>query len=69
MEGWGGQAVSRSQGQGVCVPAPRLVITSGKMWHDMDPYDWLNKFYGCYMTTVVSIVNGHSLGIDTRHGN
>ena len=20
----------------------RLLITSGVMWHDMDPYDWLN---------------------------
>ena len=27
----------------VCVSALRLVITSGLMWHDMDPYDWLNK--------------------------
>ena len=24
----------------VCLP-PRLLITSGVMWRDMDPYDWL----------------------------
>ena len=23
----------------------------------MDPYDWLNKFYSCYMAIVVAIVN------------
>ena len=51
----------------VCVSAPRLLITSGVMWHDVGPYDWLNKFYGCYMTTVVIIVNGHGLGIGTCH--
>ena len=34
------------------------------MWHNMDPYDWLNKFYSCYMATVVGIVNGCGLGID-----
>ena len=50
----------------VCLPL-RLLITSGVMWHDMHPYDWLNKFYSCYMTTVVVIVNGHGLGIGTRH--
>ena len=43
----------------VCVSLPlRLLITSGVMWRDMDPYDWLNKFYSCYMATVVVIVNG-----------
>ena len=31
------------------------------MWHDMDPCDWLNKFYSCYMATVVVIVNGVAL--------
>ena len=49
----------------VC-PPPRLLITSGVMWRDMDPYDWLNKFYSCYMATVVVIVNGRGLGIGTR---
>ena len=50
----------------VCVfvcPPPRLLITSGVIW---TPYDWLNKFYSCYMATVVVIINGRGLGIDTR---
>ena len=47
----------------VCLP-PRLLITSGMIW---TPYDWLNKFYSCYMPTVVIIVNVHSLGIGIRH--
>ena len=52
----------------VCVcPPPRLLITSSMMWCDMDPCDWLNKFYSCYMATVVIIVNGHGLGIGTHH--
>ena len=46
----------------VC-PTPRLLITSGIIW---TLYDSLNKFYSCYMATVVVIVNGHGLGIDTR---
>ena len=52
----------------VC-PPPRLLITSGVMWHDMNPYDWLNKFYSCCMAIAVIIVNGHGLGVDTcrRH--
>ena len=29
----------------------------------------LNKFYSCYMTIVVGIINGHDFGIDTRRGN
>ena len=28
-------------------------------------YDWLNKFYSCYMATVVGIVDGRDLGTDT----
>ena len=36
----------------VCVCPPlRLLITSGMI---CTPYDWLNKFYNCYMTNVVS---------------
>ena len=46
----------------VCV-APRLLITSGVIWTS---YDWLSKFYSCYMATVVIIVNGRSLGIGMR---
>ena len=48
----------------LCVcPPPRLLITSGVIWTS---YDWLNKFYSCYMATVVVIVNGRGLGIGTR---
>ena len=54
----------------VCVcPPPRLFITSGMMWRDIDPYDWLNKFYSCYMAIVVIIVNERGLGIDTHHSH
>ena len=52
----------------VCVcmcPPLRLLITSGMMWHNMDPKHWLNKFYNCYMDSVVIIINMHGLGIDT----
>ena len=38
----------------VCLP-PRLLITSSVMWRDIDPFDWLNKFYGFYMAVVVGI--------------
>ena len=48
----------------VCVsPPPRLLITSGMMWCDIDPYDWLNKFYGFYMAAVVGIVSGRDVSI------
>ena len=46
----------------VCLPS-RLLITSGVIY---TPYDWLNKFYSCYMANVVIIVNGRGLGIDAR---
>ena len=57
----------------VCVcPHPRLLITSGVMWHDMDLIrlvkHWLNKFYNCYMVPVAVIVYGCDLGIDTHRG-
>ena len=48
----------------VCVSALRLLITSGVIW---TPYDWLNKFYSCYMAIVVIIVNRCGHGIDTHH--
>ena len=41
----------------VCLP-PRLLISSGVIWI---PYDWFNKFYSCYMATVVVVVNGWAL--------
>ena len=53
----------------VCVSAPRLLITSGVIWHDIDPYDWLNKFCGFYMAAVVGIVSGHNVSIHTCCGN
>ena len=28
----------------MCLP-PRLLITSDMMWHDKDPYNWLNNSY------------------------
>ena len=30
----------------VCVPTPEAI---NKLWRDMDPIDWLNKFYSRYM--------------------
>ena len=30
---------------------------------------WINKFYSCYMATVVGIINGRGLDIDMHHGN
>ena len=33
------------------------------------PYDWLNKFYSCYIATTVSIISRHGLIIDVRHRN
>ena len=54
----------------VCVcPPPRLLITSGVMWCVVDPYDWLNKFYGLHMAAVISIDSRHDVSIHTRHRN
>ena len=50
----------------MCVSTPETV---NNQWHDMDPYDWLNKFYSCYMATVTVIINGCGLGIDAHCGN
>ena len=50
----------------VC-PLPRLVITSGMMRHDMDLYDWLNKFYNFYMTAAVNIISRHGLTTELKH--
>ena len=47
-------------------PPPRLLITNGVMWHDMNLYDWLNKFYSCYMEIVVITISELDLSIDTR---
>ena len=46
----------------MCVSPPlRLLRIGGIMWHDMDLYDWLNKFYSCYMAAAVGIVSTHDL--------
>ena len=45
---------------------PRLLITSGMMWCNIDPYNY--EFYGFYMTAVVSIVSGRGLSFHTHHG-
>ena len=51
----------------VC-PPPRLLITSGVMWCNIDPYHWLTKFYGFYMAAVVGIDSGRDVSIYTRRG-
>ena len=52
----------------VC-PLPRLLITSGVMWRDMNPIRLVEQvsqlLYGDYSR----IVNGRGLGIDTHCGN
>ena len=54
----------------VCMCAcPRLLITSGVMWCDVDPYDWLKKFYRSYMAAVVGIASMHGLKIDGHRRN
>ena len=46
----------------VCVHAPpRLLMTSGVMWHDTGLCDWLNNFY---IAAVVGIISKHGLRID-----
>ena len=55
----------------LCVcPPPRLLITNGMMWCNiLTLCDWLAKFYRCYMATVVSVVDGHGLGVNMNDGN
>ena len=54
----------------MCVcPPPRLLITSGVMWCNIDPYDWLNKLYGFYMAAVVSIGSERDISIYKCRGN
>ena len=48
----------------VCVPS-RLLITSGVIWHDVDPIRLVKQVIQLYMATVVVIVNGRDLGIGT----
>ena len=56
----------------VCEMLTRLFkARSVNRTNDIDPwpYDWLSKFYSCYMAIVVSIVNGHGLDIDMHFGH
>ena len=39
------------------------------MWHDMDLYDWLNKFYSFCMTAIASIDSRRGLRIEACHRN
>ena len=36
------------------------------MWHDMDPYNWLNKFYSFCMAALVGITSRYGLRIEVR---
>ena len=49
----------------LCVSTPEAI---NNQWYDMDPYDWLNKFYRCYKANVVGIIDGRGLGINMHHG-
>ena len=50
-------------------PRGYVLITSDVMWCDIDPYDWLNKFYGFYMAAVVGMGSGHDVSIHGHRGN
>ena len=43
-----------------CVSVPKAM---NNKWRDINPCDWLNKFYGFYMAVVVHIISGHGLSI------
>ena len=47
-------------------PPPRLLITSGVMWCNLDPMRLVKQVLSCYMATVVIIVNGRGIGIGMR---
>ena len=54
----------------VCVcSSQRLLITSGMMWHDMDPMQLVKQVLQLLYGTLVVIVNGCGLGIGARHRN
>ena len=48
---------------------PRQLITSGVMWPNMDPDNWLNKFYSFYMVAVVGIISRCDLSIEAHCKN
>ena len=47
---------------GCVYPPPRLLITSDVIWTS---YDWLIKFYTCYIAAVVIIDDGRGLWVET----
>ena len=42
---------------------------SNNQWRDMDPYDWLNKYYSFCMAAIVGIVSRRGLRIEVRCRN
>ena len=50
----------------VCVPL-RLAITSGVMWHDMDPIQLVKEVVQLCMAAIVSIVSRCGLTIEACH--
>ena len=52
----------------VCLP-PRLLMTSGIMWCDMDSIQMVKQVLRLLYETLVIIFNGRGLGIDRHHGN
>ena len=54
----------------VCLP-PRLLITSGVMWHDMDSIIMIGQISSMafIMAVVVDIDSGHGVSFYTRCGN
>ena len=51
----------------VC-PPPRLSITSGVMWCDIDPIRLVEWGYSFYMAAVVGIGSGRDVSMYTRRG-
>ena len=48
----------------MCISALMLVITKGVMWHNMGPYNWLNKFYSFCMVIIMCIVSRSGIRIE-----
>ena len=54
----------------LCVcPPPKLLITSGVIWHDMDPIRLVKQVLQLLYGNCSSYFNEHGLGIDTRHSH
>ena len=39
------------------------------MWCDIDAYDWLNKFCGFYMATIIGNISGQDVSMHIRRKN